>query len=153
MPQYEFNTPKKPANIDQQIAEVEARLDSRISKLQMEMNSWSAQLSGQIAELLIAIALAAAAVTPEAAVAAPLEAAAAAVAEAMVRERLEAEAKAGLARKLAEQESDPFMSNVLPTYATSLLHSGRAEPLANVDLNGIRFLAVSYHVGSSHQRN
>ena len=79
VPQYELNTQKKPVNIDQQIAEVEARLDRRISQLTMEMNSWSAQLSGQIAELLRANALAAAAVTPEAAAAAPLEAAAAAV--------------------------------------------------------------------------
>ena len=72
MPQYVFNTPRQPANIDQQIAEVEARLDRRISQLTMEMNSWSAQLSGQIAELLRALHLAAAVVTPEAAVAAPL---------------------------------------------------------------------------------
>ena len=72
VPQYVLNTPRQPANIDQQIAEVEARLDRRISQLTMEMNSWSAQLSGQIAELLRATRPAAAAVTPEAAVAAPL---------------------------------------------------------------------------------
>ena len=44
----------------------------------------------------------------------------------------------------------PFMSNVLPTYATSLLHSGRAEPLANVDLNGIRFVEMPWLVQPDH---
>ena len=77
--QYVFNIPRKPANIDQQIAEVEDRLNLRISQIMEKMNGWSVQLNERFDRLLSATPPAAAAVTPEAAVAAPLEAAAAAV--------------------------------------------------------------------------
>ena len=70
--QYVFNTPRKPANIDQQIAEVEDRLNLRISQIMEKMNGWSVQLNERFDRLLSATPPAAAAVTPEAAVAAPL---------------------------------------------------------------------------------
>ena len=56
--------------IDQQIAEVEERLDRRISQLMTEMNSWSAQLSERLDKLLGSTSSAAAAAPPDAAAAA-----------------------------------------------------------------------------------
>ena len=44
----------------------------------------------------------------------------------------------------------PFLSNVLPTYATSLVYSGRNDALANLDLNGIRFVEMPWLVQPDH---
>jgi hypothetical protein len=44
------------------------------------------------------------------------------------------------------RELRPFLSGALPTYATSLIYSGRNDPLANVDLNGIRFVEMPWLV-------
>lgn len=48
------------------------------------------------------------------------------------------------------RQARPFMSNVLPTYATSLLYSGRNDPLENLDLNGIRFVEMPWLVQPDH---
>jgi outer membrane PBP1 activator LpoA protein len=48
------------------------------------------------------------------------------------------------------REVRPFMSGALPTYATSLAYSGRNDPLANVDLNGIRFVEMPWLVQPDH---
>ncbi len=44
----------------------------------------------------------------------------------------------------------PFLSASLPTYATSLVYSGRNDALANVDLNGIRFVEMPWLVQPDH---
>ena len=44
----------------------------------------------------------------------------------------------------------PFLSAALPTYATSLVYSGRNDALANVDLNGIRFVEMPWLVQPDH---
>jgi outer membrane PBP1 activator LpoA protein len=44
------------------------------------------------------------------------------------------------------REVRPFLSGALPTYSTSLIYSGRNDPLANVDLNGIRFVEMPWLV-------
>jgi outer membrane PBP1 activator LpoA protein len=44
----------------------------------------------------------------------------------------------------------PFLSAALPTYATSLVYSGRNDALANLDLNGIRFVEMPWLVQPDH---
>ena len=61
--------PPARAMIDQQIMDVEERLDKRIADLMKDMNAWSAQLAGRIDQLLgsaTAAPAAAAAATPTA---------------------------------------------------------------------------------------
>ena len=50
--QFVLTPPPARSLIDQQIMEVEERLDKRIAQLMMEMNGWSAQLDGRIDKLL-----------------------------------------------------------------------------------------------------
>jgi len=38
----------------------------------------------------------------------------------------------------------PYLNNQIPVYATSQINSGRVEPVANVDLNGIRFVEMPW---------
>lgn len=38
----------------------------------------------------------------------------------------------------------PYLNNQIPVFATSQINSGRAEPAANVDLNGIRFVEMPW---------
>ena len=67
--QFVLTPPPARAMIDQQIMDVEERLDKRIADLMKEMNAWSAQLAGRIDQLLgsaTAAPAAAAAATPTA---------------------------------------------------------------------------------------
>ena len=38
----------------------------------------------------------------------------------------------------------PYLNNQIPVYATSQINSGRFDPVANVDLNGIRFIEMPW---------
>ena len=38
----------------------------------------------------------------------------------------------------------PYLNNQIPVYATSQINSGRPDPVANVDLNGIRFVEMPW---------
>lgn len=38
----------------------------------------------------------------------------------------------------------PYLNNQIPVYATSRINSGRPDPVANVDLNGIRFVEMPW---------
>ncbi len=40
----------------------------------------------------------------------------------------------------------PFLNNQIPTFATSQVNDGRADPLTNADLNGIRFVDMPWLV-------
>lgn len=44
----------------------------------------------------------------------------------------------------------PFLNNYIAVFATSQVNSGRNEPLANVDLNGIRFVEMPWLVQPDH---
>jgi outer membrane PBP1 activator LpoA protein len=44
----------------------------------------------------------------------------------------------------------PYLNNQIPVFATSLVHDGRADPLANGDLNGIRFVDMPWLVAPDH---
>ncbi len=48
------------------------------------------------------------------------------------------------------REVRPFLSGAVPTYATSLVYSGRNDALANLDLNGIRFVEMPWLVQPDH---
>jgi outer membrane PBP1 activator LpoA protein len=38
----------------------------------------------------------------------------------------------------------PYLNNQIPVFATSQINSGRVDPVANVDLNGIRFVEMPW---------
>ena len=38
----------------------------------------------------------------------------------------------------------PYLNNQMPVFATSQINSGRVDPVANVDLNGIRFIEMPW---------
>jgi len=38
----------------------------------------------------------------------------------------------------------PYLNNQIPVFATSQINSGRADPAANVDLNGVRFVEMPW---------
>jgi hypothetical protein len=44
----------------------------------------------------------------------------------------------------------PFLNNAIDVFATSQVNSGRTDPLANVDLNGIRFVEMPWLVQPDH---
>jgi outer membrane PBP1 activator LpoA protein len=44
----------------------------------------------------------------------------------------------------------PFLNNNIAVFATSQVNSGRSDPLANVDLNGIRFVEMPWLVQLDH---
>jgi hypothetical protein len=44
----------------------------------------------------------------------------------------------------------PFLNNNIAVFATSQVNSGRSDPLANVDLNGIRFVEMPWLVQPDH---
>ncbi|MGB5081198.1 MAG: penicillin-binding protein activator [Burkholderiales bacterium] len=44
----------------------------------------------------------------------------------------------------------PYLNNQIPVYATSQVNDGRNEPLANGDLNGIRFVDMPWLVQPDH---
>jgi outer membrane PBP1 activator LpoA protein len=44
----------------------------------------------------------------------------------------------------------PFLNNNIAVFATSQVNSGRNNPLANIDLNGIRFVEMPWLVQSDH---
>jgi uncharacterized protein len=44
----------------------------------------------------------------------------------------------------------PFLNNNIDVFATSQINSGRNDPLANVDLNGIRFVEMPWLVQPDH---
>ncbi len=44
----------------------------------------------------------------------------------------------------------PFLNNQIPTFATSQINDGRADPLTNSDLNGIRFVEMPWLVQTDH---
>jgi outer membrane PBP1 activator LpoA protein len=44
----------------------------------------------------------------------------------------------------------PFLNNGIDVFATSQVYSGRPDPLANVDLNGIRFVEMPWLVQPDH---
>lgn len=54
-------------------------------------------------------------------------------------------ADAGQARSVR-----PYLNNQIPVFATSLIHDGRADPLTNGDLNGIRFVDMPWLVEPDH---
>ncbi len=44
----------------------------------------------------------------------------------------------------------PFLNNNIPVFATSQVNSGRSDPFANIDLNGIRFVEMPWLVQPDH---
>ena len=76
VPQYALDSPLPARSIiDQQIADVEDRLDRRISQIETKMDNWQAQLNERLDRLLSAAPSVAAAAPPEpAAAAAPMAA-------------------------------------------------------------------------------
>lgn len=44
----------------------------------------------------------------------------------------------------------PYLNNQIPVFATSQIHDGRSDPLANGDLNGIRFVDMPWLVQPDH---
>jgi outer membrane PBP1 activator LpoA protein len=44
----------------------------------------------------------------------------------------------------------PFLNNIIEVFATSQVNSGRKDPVANVDLNGIRFVEMPWLVQPDH---
>jgi outer membrane PBP1 activator LpoA protein len=45
----------------------------------------------------------------------------------------------------------PFLNNIITVFATSQVNSGRTDAIANVDLNGIRFVEMPWLVQPDHQ--
>ena len=44
----------------------------------------------------------------------------------------------------------PFLNNNIPVFATSQVNSGRSDPFANIDLNGMRFVEMPWLVQPDH---